>query len=245
MCLKIEEGAIFISDSHDNNKRDGFYRFLQKIDSKEIKTSQLFLMGDMFDLLFGGVFYTIKKHQKEIDLLNRLSKKMEIFYFEGNHDFGLKEIFPNIKVFTIESQPVLFSIKDKFILLSHGDKYGDIVHRVYTKLIRNRTILGILNFVDSVFGNFISKKLEEELGRKKICTEIESFEKIIEKKLKKYRVKEGSMIAEGHYHQNRKFRFMDIEYINFSSFACNQSYFIVQLSPDVKFTEKKVRGCDV
>ncbi len=238
MCLRIKEGAVFISDAHDNSKRDGFYRFLQKIDSKEIDTSQLFLMGDMFDLLFGSVAYTVKKHQKEIDLLNRLSKDTEIFYFEGNHDFNLKELFPNIKVFPIEAQPVLFTIKDMQLFLSHGDKFGDTVHKLYTQIIRNKTVLKILNFTDMMFGNFISEKLERDLSNKKICTEIENFKDLIEKKLSEYLIDKEAYVVEGHYHQNRSFEFKKVKYINLPSFACNQSYFIVQLSPSIKFSQK-------
>ncbi len=85
MCLKIKDRAIFIADGHENSKRDSFYKFLKKLQSKEIETPQLFLLGDMFDLLFGNITYTINKHKKEIDLLNSLSKEIEIHYFEGNH----------------------------------------------------------------------------------------------------------------------------------------------------------------
>ncbi|DAB31559.1 MAG TPA: UDP-2,3-diacylglucosamine hydrolase, partial [Sulfurospirillum sp. UBA11407] len=40
-------------------------------------------------------------------------------------------------------------------------------------------------------------------------------------------------------------KFGNLNYINFSSFACNQSYFIVEFFNGVKFTQKKLRGFDV
>ena len=44
--IVIKEGAIFIADSHENENRKNFLRFLYALKSGEIKTPQLFLMGD-------------------------------------------------------------------------------------------------------------------------------------------------------------------------------------------------------
>jgi UDP-2,3-diacylglucosamine hydrolase len=74
---EIKEGAIFVADAHINEKRDNFLKFLQSIKEEEIKTSQLFLMGDIFDLLVGNVKYTYKTNQKYIDLINKISKKIK------------------------------------------------------------------------------------------------------------------------------------------------------------------------
>jgi len=66
---------------------------LQEIDSGELSTPQLFLMGDNFDILFGGNEYVKRisdKTQETIDILNTISHKIDIYYFEGNHDFLLK-----------------------------------------------------------------------------------------------------------------------------------------------------------
>jgi len=35
-----------------------------------------------------------------------------------------------------------------------------------------------------------------------------------------------------------------VKYINFTSFACNQSYFSVQSSPETEFAQKQLRGCN-
>ncbi len=239
MCLRVKEGALFISDAHDSDKRDGFYRFLLKIKEKEINPTQLFLMGDMFDLLVGEVKYLVKTHAKEIELLDEIAKNLEVYYFEGNHDFVLKKVFKNVKVIDIGMQPLLFDIADKKILLSHGDKYGGALHAFFTKLIRSVFLLKILNLIDRIGDFFISKKIKSDLLKKNICSKIKNFEKLIESKISKNHLFEADIIAEGHYHQNRNFENKKYKYINFSSFACNQSYFIVQLSPEIKFLEIK------
>ena len=245
MFPSIKEGALFISDAHENDKRDEFYHFLCMVESKEINPTQLFLMGDMFDLLIGEVKYLKDKYKKYIDLIEKIAQNIEVFYFEGNHDFSLKHIFKNTKIISIDIQPVVFQISNQKILLSHGDKYGGRTHTFFTKIIRNSIVLKTLNKIDVLGRFFISKRVEEDLLKKDICTKIINFENIIGKKIEKNVDIEIDMIAEGHYHQNRTFRYKKHEYINFSSFACNQSYFIVELSPDIKFIEKKLRGYDV
>jgi len=243
MYPKIKNRAIFIADAHENDRRDKFYLFLQKIESKEIDTPQLFLMGDMFDLLVGEVEYTVKKYEKYIDLINKISLHVEVFYFEGNHDFVLASLFKNIKVVPILLQPMKFSLEDDtLVYLSHGDKNGGFIHDIYTKLIRSVLLLKILNFVDLQADNFISKKIQNNQHKKNICTKIENFEKIINPKIKKYNPKQNSYIIEGHYHQNYHFTQNRINYINLPSFACNQSYFIVECSKRKKFTQCKLRG---
>ncbi len=238
MFHSIKEGAIFISDTHDNSKRDGFYRFLLDIKSGKLKPTQLFLMGDMFDLLVGEVAYLRDKNRKEIDLLEEIAKDIEVFYFEGNHDFALKRLFKNLKIIDIESQPTLFLANNSRILLSHGDKYGGVLHKIFTKIIRNRVLLKILNAADKLCGSCISKKIVTNLEKKNICSKIQNFESIIKTKLDKYIDSNVDIVAEGHYHQNRDFKHKKYKYINFSSFACNQSYFVVQLHPELKFIEK-------
>jgi len=239
--LDIHDGAIFISDSHDNANRDGFYKFLQKIDSGKIKTTQIFLMGDMLDLLVGEISYLRKKHHRYIELIDKIALKIELFYFEGNHDFGLRNLFKNAKVIEIESQPLICKIKNKRILLSHGDKYGDFKHNLYTSFIRNRFLLKFLNFIDKNCNSCISKRILSDLKDKDICKKIENFQNNIVNKISDYNLHDIDMIAEGHYHQDEVFEVNGIKYINFPSFACNQSYIIVQSFLEIKFK----RGYDV
>ena len=107
----IQKNALFIADSHYPHHGDTFLNLLKKLDNNKIKTPQLFLMGDNFDLLFGYNDYIQTFSKEAIDLLQTLSKKIEIYYFEGNHDFCLKEIFPDIQVYSREEQPITFTLK--------------------------------------------------------------------------------------------------------------------------------------
>ena len=51
MYLSIKPDSIFVADSHFNEKNRELLILLKKVESKEIVTSQLFLMGDIFDFI--------------------------------------------------------------------------------------------------------------------------------------------------------------------------------------------------
>ena len=145
--IQIKEGAIFISDAHANTNRKEFLHFLQSMDKGELTPPQLFLMGDLFDFLAYGASYTQKFYQQEINLINKLSYTIEIFYIEGNHDFNLKKIFPNIKVYPIEKQPLLVSYKNQKGLISHGDINGSMIYKISHKILRSYIFLKILDII--------------------------------------------------------------------------------------------------
>jgi len=232
--ITIQEGALFIADAHDTTHRHFFLDFLNEI--KHNPPPQLFLICDMFDLLVGGIAYRVKQYQHYIDLINELSVRCEIFYFEGNHDFNLTELFLHVKVIPIEQQPLICKLPDgKVCLLSHGDRFGGKLHSIYTALIRNKAILKILGLIDIVLKGAISNQIETNQKQKNLCKKIATFETIVEAKLKQYPLAGIDCVIEGHYHQGNTFVTNGVKYINFTSFACNQSYFCVQSSPETEF----------
>ncbi|MDD3323585.1 MAG: UDP-2,3-diacylglucosamine diphosphatase [Sulfurospirillaceae bacterium] len=246
MYLEIKEGAVFIADAHENESTNAFWDFLKFVESGDIQTPQLFLMGDMFDLLVGEVSFCANLYAKYIELIEKISLHVEIYYLEGNHDFNLKDLFSNVKVVKIESQPLACSLPNgQKMLLLHGDKYGDTLHNIFTCIIRNSTFLSFLNVADKAMDGYISKKIKSNQRNKKLCEKIPDFRTKVEQKLSRYDLSNISLVAEGHYHQNSVLSFEKIRYINFSSFACNQSYFIVQSSQDTEFAQKQLRGCNV
>lgn len=232
MCHKIADDAIFIADAHYGSYRENLLKLLYDIDSGSVATTQLFLMGDIADLLFGGVDATYELNRDFIALLESIGSKIELVYLEGNHDFNLSKIFKNLTIYPRESQPVIYRYREHNIALAHGDLYGSRGYEIYTKLIRNRAILKFLNTINNIFGNFIINNLLSSMQRKKHCQKIEHFRDLIEKKLEFYDIKNIDILIEGHYHQGESFSVCGIEYINLDAFACNESYFRVQLLLD-------------
>ncbi len=223
MPSKINENAIFVADSHFNEKRAQFLTFLNKIKSKEIETSQLFLMGDMFDFISGESKYFIKRNDEVIKLLKELSLNMEIIYLEGNHDYNLKELFANIKVYKREAQPIFMTYENQSVALSHGDIFvNDIFYDIYCKFIRNRFFLLFMNAID--FKNFISKKIYYGLLKKNICRKMDNFKEIVSKRVKHY---DANIIIEGHFHQGKEYIIDEKRYKNIQSLNCSNEYVIL------------------
>ncbi len=226
--ITLQEGAIFLADAHYSKAYPAFFSFLKALDKGKIKTTQLILMGDIFELLFGAIAQTKKDNEAEIKLLNSLSKKIEIIYFEGNHDFGLKSVFPDIAVYSLPEQPVLARFLAQKVQLSHGDTKTPLGYQLYTRLIRTHFILYAIGMLDRACGNCILKWLKNRGEKKNPCYKIETFQEIIKKRLNYLRKDALDIVIEGHFHQDTRFRLHSFVYINLASFACNQKYFIVQ-----------------
>ena len=224
MYLNIENEAIFVADSHYNEKNKEFLIFLKKVESKEIFCTQLFLMGDMIDFISGESKYFIKQNSVIIELLNKLSKEIQIIYLEGNHDYNLKSIFPNINVIKRENQPLLAKLKNnQTVSLSHGDNFIDWKYDLYCKLIRNTIFLKFMNLIDINF--FISKKIEKALVKKSICHKMKNFEQVVKKRLKNYNT---DIVIEGHYHQGDTYNIDNKKYINIPSLCCQKTYIKIE-----------------
>ncbi len=214
MPIQIEQGAIFIADAHHPNHGDTLFKLLKKIDKGEIKTTQLFLVGDIFDLLFGYNDYILKFSKDAIELLNILSLKIDIFYIEGNHDFCLDKIFPNIKVYSRDIQPVKFSLNGRDVYISHGDKYCvGTFYNFYSLILRSKIFLKFFRFIDRLIIDYQMNRLK----KKSICFEFENFYKRLDRVLKNY--PEDALIIEGHYHQKMIYK----NYIALPSLACSKS----------------------
>jgi UDP-2,3-diacylglucosamine hydrolase len=228
----LKEGAILIADAHCAPWRTSFIDFLRALESGEIRTPQLILMGDIFDMLFAPIPKFHHDNREGIELLNLLSENIEIFYLEGNHDFLVTEIFPNIFVVPRQQQPIILRYGEERIAFSHGDQMMGMGYEIYTRLIRNPIILRLLGVIDRWGGNFIVKWLERRMRQKSHCHKIDNFEALIDKRMKLIHSAEYNLLIEGHFHQNCTFDFPKTGYINLGAFACNERYFTVQSTLD-------------
>ena len=234
--LELREGAYIISDAHYSPQRPELLALLQEIYSKKLQPTQLLLMGDIFDALFGLIDYTYKENQEMIEVLEAIAEDIEVIYFEGNHDFNLKAVFKNITIFSLQQQPQTLYFNDKKVCMAHGDFDGKLGYKVYTALIRNPFVLFILKYIDIALNHLIINKIEAHLDKKDDCKELGWFEDFIKNRF-------GSRFdcdyfIEGHFHQNRSFHLNSFTYINLAAFACNQRYFIVKSKYDKELLEE-------
>jgi UDP-2,3-diacylglucosamine hydrolase len=225
--LELKEGAVLVADAHYASYRPQLKLLIDKLLSGEIQTTQLLLMGDIFDLLMGPIDRFVDNNRDIINALNQLSQKIEVIYFEGNHDFVVSKTFPDMKVYSLSNQPVAASYKGSKGYLAHGDWGSSWSYRLYCTIIRNKPLLHGLNFVDKIIAHKISKFLENKMHKKQICSDFVTFQEHIERKFEKHKHIKGWFI-EGHYHQGSSFFIGDMIYHNLQAMACNKSYFVVQ-----------------
>jgi UDP-2,3-diacylglucosamine hydrolase len=219
MIPNIKENALFIADAHYPHHGKEFLTLLKNIQSSKLKTPQLFLMGDIFDLLFGHNEYIQTFSKEAIALLQELSKTLEIIYLEGNHDFCLKEVFPNIKVYPREEQPIHFKLNEQDVYLSHGDKYETgFGYNLYSKLLRSKTLLILLR----PFEKQIIDHRMEKLKVKKICGDFKAYKKRFDAIRSHY--PQDSLILEGHFHQS----LVHVNYVSLPSLACQGKVAVVE-----------------
>lgn len=222
--FEVKSGAVFISDSHANANKQEFKKWLLSVSKNRPNFSQIFFMGDMFDFL-ANTTYTQEFYADEISLINELSQIYEIYYFEGNHDFNLAEIFPNIKVFSIKDQPAVFSSEAGDISLAHGDKFIPFFSRVFIGFLRNKPFLKFMDALDKAMGFKISNAILKSQEDKNLYKKHPNFWGLIDKKISNYTTK---FIIEGHYHQDEILNFKNQQYINLNSFAVNSKVYIVE-----------------
>lgn len=207
---RINKDAIFIADSHFMSLHlqplpkqgeiaskallDYFKRLLKN--PAQIP-SQIFLMGDITHLLLGGVKSSVDTHKELLDSICTLSQVSQVWWFEGNHDFGLNALqkrgeFSKIHFIPRSKQPLAFNYinesashlestkESQNVLLAHGDLFLNTKYELYIRCMQTKIMRWLLTLLDSVtFGNlytFIAKKVNHNTIRQG-KTDIESFAK--------------------------------------------------------------------
>ncbi len=218
MSREIKENALFIADAHYPHHGDTFLKILKDLENGKIKTPQLFLMGDIFDLLFGHNEYIQTFSKEAITLLRKLSKTLEIHYIEGNHDFCLKELFPHISVYSRDEQPIKFKLNNQDVYLAHGDKYvRGFIYNLYSKVLRQKRLLILLRPLEKPIINHRMEKLKV----KNICGYFTNYQKRFDAIIKHY--PKDALIIEGHFHQGVQYK----NYVSLPSLVCQQQIGVI------------------
>lgn len=117
----VHLGAPDYKSSLEREKR--LVAFLQEIESN---ATELFILGDLFDMWFDYKKVVPKGY---IRILGQLAKMADagitIHYFTGNHDMWAFDYFEKEIGLQIYREPKTFIFNDKKFLLGHGDGLGD------------------------------------------------------------------------------------------------------------------------
>ncbi|MDO7253391.1 metallophosphoesterase [Helicobacter cappadocius] len=232
---EIKDDAFFISDSHYIRGDNTLPQLLEKLIASP--PVQVFFMGDIFHLLIGHIPSSRKENAFLLQLINELSEKCEVFYFEGNHDFGIDSfLLPKVKIYPRSLQPASFCYKQKHFLLAHGDIFLTTTYNAYIQALTNPFCLSILKILDGLSLGFIYKFISKKIYKKPILRfklNDKDFEKFANNRIdkylnfiKKHRFEPIEGIIEGHFHIGKNFQ----NYFSLPSFYCEKSGFVIQSS---------------
>jgi len=215
----IQENAIFIADAHYLTHGDALLALLYRINAGEISVPQLFLMGDIFDLLVGGLEKSYVPNEEAITLIDAIGSHTEVFYFEGNHDFQLGKIFKNITIFPREKQPQYMGCNGFIVGLSHGDRFATgWKHDLMSRLLRTPLVISLIK----LFKPHIVAEKTAHLKTKEICHQIPHFDQKAKRIFDSY--KGAFWVIEGHYHQ----ACTHYHYISLPSLACQKQVGVIR-----------------
>ncbi len=114
--------SYFVSDIHLSNENkalsDAFINFLNEIKGS---CSQLFILGDLFEIWIGDDDDSEYINIIKSELLKFTNNGPNTFFMHGNRDFLIGEQFSKETGIKILSDPHKIEINTKKVLLSHGD----------------------------------------------------------------------------------------------------------------------------
>ena len=166
--------SCFISDLHlDDARKDIKKTFFKFLDEEAPKFDNLYILGDLFEVWVGDDFQDTLSVEviKRLKAFSQTGRK--IYFMHGNRDFLLGQKFVESCGGEIISDPYVFKLKDKKVMLSHGDIFciDDLDYQNFKNTVRS----------EKWKTNFLSKDLSERKAIAKKLRE-ESAQKNLEKK---------------------------------------------------------------
>lgn len=223
-------GAILIADAHYCATRPELLPLLEAIADGKLSPPQLFLVGDISDMLIGPLKYTHEINRPFIVALNRVAQSgVMVFYLEGNHDFLLRDLFVSkVRVVPRSQQPLWLTCNEQSVMILHGDKYVGFLYEIYCRIIRSRLGLWSIHVLTGNFlGNRTLKTMQARLAHKKLCHVLPDF---LPKRLEGLQrlAHSADIVLEGHFHQGAWMKNKARHYQNLPAFACGQSFVVVK-----------------
>lgn len=148
--------------------------------------------GDIFDLFISDKKAFQKKFHKILSAIKNLPQRgCKTYFFEGNHDFHLKNVFKGTGV-TVFSDAQALSFEGKKIWVSHGDRIHPRDHlyhifRAFTRSFVGKLIIKVLSGkLLLLIGALMSKKSRDYGEKNKVkCMEVKGiFKDYAEEKIK-------------------------------------------------------------
>lgn len=176
MTQATAKNIYFLSDFHLGapNFSDSLLRekkIVAFLDSIKNNTTEVFILGDMFDFWFEYKNTVPKGFTRILGKLAELTDSgIVIHFFVGNHDMWMKDYFKtelNIKVYF---EPIITERFGKKLYIAHGDGLGpgDKGYKFLKKIFRNKICQWMFGILHPTWGiglaNYFSRKSREKTG---------------------------------------------------------------------------------
>jgi UDP-2,3-diacylglucosamine hydrolase len=157
--------AIF-SDLHLKNKNDPrldlFSKSLKKLQSQGL--TELWLLGDIFDLMVGPYSFWTRKHSNIFKILESLAQQgCKILWLEGNHDFDLQAALKNSGITVVDGEIQKTLLGGQKLWLAHGDLVDstDTAYLKWRATTRNPKFRKVLSQIPEFFAEYALLPLAE------------------------------------------------------------------------------------
>jgi UDP-2,3-diacylglucosamine pyrophosphatase LpxH len=221
--------SIFISDIHlgtgicQYEKLLDFLKSLENLDKNSYEIENLFLVGDILDLIKMNHFIFWSKHRTVVKKLLRMADKgVNIYYIPGNHDYFIRKEIENMeKNFNgiIFSDKIIYESNNKKYLIIHGDQFDGAIRSMPILYIVGSSAYGLTLLFNKIYNYYRkirgldnwSLSLWLKTKVKNAVKYINNYEKLICNMAKEEKV--HGVIC-GHIHKAEISKIEDIEYYN-------------------------------
>lgn len=149
------KSVFFVSDLHfglqsPDREKEKERRFLSFLAHVGAEGERLYVLGDLFDYWF-EYDHVIPRGYHHIlsGLGNLVAAGIRVEYLAGNHDFWLRDFFPEELGIPVHKDPISVVLGDKKFYLHHGDGLAlrDTGYRILKRILRNRVNIALFSLL--------------------------------------------------------------------------------------------------
>lgn len=236
----LHSDAVFIADSHyfsiSSSKSSVFSHTLLETFIKLLQTPplQIFLMGDIAHLLLGAIQSSIESNCILLDHIAKLAQVSEVWWFEGNHDFGLQHLVKKhpalsyVRFVPRAKQPLSFiTSHKKRVLLAHGDLFLNLKYECYIQAMNSKVMSCLLFVLDKITSGKLYSAISTRVHANSIRVGEAEIQSFAQKRIETYarRNMRADIIIEGHFHIGGQAQYQNTLYVALPSFYIHRSIF--------------------
>ena len=149
------KSIFFFSDVHlgmqdKAREKEKEQRLLSFLDHVSKHAEQLFILGDLFDYWFEYKHVIPRGYHNVLAKLSSITEQgIPTHYLAGNHDFWLRDFFPNELGIHIYKEPFAITLKNKKFFLHHGDglALNDTGYKILKKIFRSSISIKLYSLI--------------------------------------------------------------------------------------------------